>query len=68
MDLDIEVVGKGPVPGTSHMHFEVGVNFDGPIETLTITAIVPDQRSASANRAAAIARAKELARLFAEQA
>jgi len=53
------------VAGTDLAHFTVIVTFDGPIESMTLTVVVPDQSDKAATEALAIARAKELARQFA---
>jgi hypothetical protein len=65
MDIDVQVKGHGPIPGKAFTQYAVSVEFDGPIETITMTVIVPSE---DATEARAISRAKELARLFAAQA
>jgi len=66
VDVMVKVSGEGPEPGKSELQFEVQTHFDSPVESLSMTVRVPDEGSESANKTAAIARAKKLARLFAE--
>lgn len=68
MEMKIDIAGHGPIPGTNMVQFALSIDFDGPIETMTITVTVPNQANEGASRAAAISRAKELARLFAARA
>jgi hypothetical protein len=63
MSITVKVIGHGPIPHTDLAQCAVGVTFDGPIETLTLTVVVPTKPEASIE-ARAIARAKELVRLF----
>lgn len=65
MKAEIKATGVGPIPGKALTQFTVLVNFNGPIEALTMTVTIP---TADATEDRAIARAKELARLFCEQA
>lgn len=67
MKMDMHLSGHGPVPGTHLLQFTIAATFDGPVESLTMTVVVPN-RGADANPVAAIARAKELAHEFVAQA
>jgi|HubBroStandDraft_4_1064222.scaffolds.fasta_scaffold4219036_1 hypothetical protein len=65
MDVEVEVTGHGPGSDKSLIHFTVTVRFGGPIETMMMTVVIPARADEDdAGRARAIARAKELTRLF----
>lgn len=66
MELTVAVSGAGPIPSTALYQCTLTVAFDGPIETMTMTVIIPRTDDEAALKAQAIARAKELARLFYE--
>ena len=68
MPFEIQATNNGPVPGLDLLHFTIVFRSERPIETMTITVLVKDQKSEAANRDAAIARAMELAQLFQKQA
>ena len=68
MKIDVQIKGYGPVPGTTMTQYTILASFEGMIETLTLTVVVSTQDEAKAGQRLAISRAKELARLFVEQA
>jgi hypothetical protein len=63
MKISADVTRRG-VSAPGILHYTVLVQFDGPVETLNITATIHDQNDKESNRAAAITRAKDLARQF----
>jgi hypothetical protein len=63
MKISAHVTGRGQID-PALLHLTVVVQFDAPSETMQIAVIILDQHDDRKNQMAALARAKELVRLF----
>jgi hypothetical protein len=68
MKIDMQISGHGPVPGAAMAQYTVMTDFDGPLEAMTMSVVISNKGDEASRKMQAIARAKELARLFCEQA
>ena len=68
MKIDVQISGHGPVPGAAMAQYTVMTDFDGPLEAMTMSVLISSKGDEASRKMQAIARAKELARLFYEQA
>jgi hypothetical protein len=64
MNISVAVSGHGQLPGSNLSQCTLTVQFDGPVESMTLTVVIAAEPAASIE-ARAIARAKELAQQFA---
>lgn len=65
MQMELQIVSYGPMPGTGKLQYMVNANFeDGLFEAFTLTVLVDEVGDEQANRMAAIARANALAGEF----
>jgi hypothetical protein len=63
MKISAHVTGRGQID-PALLHLTVVVQFDAPSETMQIAVIILHQHDDRKNQMAALARAKELVRLF----
>lgn len=69
MKITTTAVGHGPVPGTQNTQFAVSVEFDeSPINCITFSVTIASAGAPQDQETRAIAKAKKLARAFADQA
>lgn len=69
MDMKFHVASFGHIPGTDQMQFMINANFNGGLfEAFTMTVCVPSGYDEHAVQLAVLARAKELAQAFYQQA
>jgi hypothetical protein len=65
MKINAKVVGYGPDPGRAKALVNVIVGFCGPLESMTLTVIVPNEGDEASLQEQGIARAKDFALQFA---
>lgn len=69
MKITTKTAGHGPVPGTQNSQFSVSVEFDeSPVNCITMSVTVQNTGTEQDQTNRAIAKAKKLARAFADQA
>jgi hypothetical protein len=66
MKIKTEVAGYGPRPAETHALVNVFVEFNGPSESMAMTVLVPNEGDEAVLCEKGKARAKDLARQFAE--
>jgi hypothetical protein len=64
MKIDVQISGHGPVPGVAMAQYTVMTDFDGPLEAMTMSVLISNKGDEASRKLQAIARAKELARLY----
>ena len=67
MKIDVQISGHGTVPDATMAQYTVTTHFDGPLEAMTMSVLISNKGDEASRKMQAIARAKELARLFYEQ-
>jgi len=67
MKIDVQISGHGPVPDAAMAQYTVMTHFEGPQEAMTMSVVIANTGDEASRKMQAIARAKELARLFYEQ-
>ena len=68
MKVDVQISAHGPIPGAPMAQYTVMTQFDGPHEAMTMSVVISNNGDEASRKLQAVARAKELARLFYEQA
>jgi hypothetical protein len=67
MKIDVQILGHGTVPDAAMAQYTVTTHFDGPLEAMTMSVVISNTGDEASRKMQAVARAKELARLFYEQ-
>jgi flagellar biosynthesis/type III secretory pathway ATPase len=68
MKIDVQISGHGPVAGGAMAQYTVMTHFEGPHEAMTMSVVIANTGDEASRKMQAVARAKELARYFYEQA
>jgi hypothetical protein len=68
MKIDVQISGHAPVPGAAMAQYTVMTHFEGPQEAMTMSVVIANTGDEASRKMQAVARAKELARYFYEQA
>ena len=64
MKIEVQLPARGPVPGAAMAQYTVITHFDGPLEAMTMSVVIANKLDEDSRKMQAVARAKELARLF----
>jgi hypothetical protein len=67
MKIDVQISGHGTVPDAAMAQYTVTTHFDDPLEAMTMSVVISNTGEEASRKMQAVARAKELARLFYEQ-
>jgi hypothetical protein len=68
MKIDVQISGDGAIPGGPMAQYTIMTHFEGPHEAMTMSVVIANTGDEPSRKMQAVARAKELARYFYEQA